>query len=90
MKLDIGAAIQIYYENTEIGNSEIKRIFGCSDSSVRKFKKKAQEEMVAKGATVWFSQNVNTRCAFSAWGLDIVELERRFGKLKKYFGTESA
>ncbi len=88
MKFNIERAIHIYYTCTEIGSPEIKEIFGCSDSSVRKLKAQARELMVKKNASVWFGKNVNTKCAFEAWNLEISDLERRYTKLTKLFGCE--
>ena len=81
---DIGELIQIYYENIEIGNAEIKRMYpGISESTIAKLKDKARNIMAEKKIMPWEARKVNTECAFEAWHLDITDLEKRFQKLQK-------
>ncbi len=89
MTLNIERAVEIYHSTTEISNKEIKEIFGCADASARKFKMMARKEMVEQEVEVWFAKNVNTRCAFKSWGLDIADLEKRLQKLQRLSGLKS-
>lgn len=77
-------AIKLYYENIEIGNPEIKMLFGSIGSArVCKLKKLAKEKMDENNVPSWNALNVNTKAAYSAWGIDISDLEYRYNKLKK-------
>lgn len=88
---DVSTALRIYYENTEIGNAEIKRLFGtASSSSLVKLKNQARELMKEKMIDTWNPNNVNTAVAYEAWNLDISDLERRHKKLKTLGMTSSS
>ncbi len=76
-------AIRLYYEHTELSNTDIKMLFGhLANSTVGKLKCKARELMQERNTPVWNPQRVNTEVAYEAWGLDIAKMEYRFKKLK--------
>jgi hypothetical protein len=83
--IDIETAIRMYYENVEIGNNDIQRLFLGKVGSTRmqSLKRIAKDKMREKGTLIWNANKVNTEAAFEAWGLDITDLERRYQKLKK-------
>ena len=85
-EFNIEAAIELYYSQNELGNKDIKRIFGCSDSYVGTLKGRVKKQMAEEGAlpVVFDAQNVNCEYAFKVWGLDIDELEKRYHKLQKF------
>ena len=77
-------AIKLYYENIEIGNQEIKVLFGPIGSArVCKLKNLAKEKMLEENVPNWNALNVNTETAYKAWGLDIDDLVYRYNKLKE-------
>lgn len=81
---DLGAAIQLYYERLELSNSDIEKLFGRhSSSTVAGLKAMAREKMRENNVPCWNAQRVNTEAAYSAWGLSIDDLERRYKKLKQ-------
>ena len=81
---DIPTAIRIFYEYPEIGNKEIRELFGGgSKSSIFHIKKLAEAKMAEKGVKSFTSYHVNTKCAYEAWGIDVDDLEKRYLKLKK-------
>lgn len=81
---NIDTAIRIYYENPEIGNAQIKELFGgISETTIGKMKKIAQKLMAERGQKAFRSYAVNTVTAYESWDLDISDLERRQQKLKK-------
>lgn len=82
----IELAIRLYYERTELSNSEIKALFGTRNTTVCKLKRKARELMIERDTPVWNAQRVNTEVAYEAWGLDIKNLEHRLKKLKSLGG----
>lgn len=78
------AAIELYYSRTELGNADIEQLFGkLSSATVSKLKHKARQKMIELSTPVWNAQRVNTECAYSAWGLDIANLEHRYKKLQE-------
>lgn len=82
---DIGLAIELYYSNMDLSNSDIKRLFCVTGhETVAKLKKMAREEMVRCGITPWNPRSVDTKCAYRAWGLDIKDLETRYDKLMQH------
>lgn len=81
---DIGKLIRIFYENIELGSDEIREMYdGISKSAIQTLKKKARKVMVTNDVMPWDANKVNTESAFSAWGLEIADLERRYAKLQK-------
>ncbi len=77
-------AIELYYSRTELGNSDIEALFGKhSSSTIARLKRKAKQKMAEQGTPVWNAQRVNTEAAYSAWGLDVSDLECRYKKLKE-------
>ncbi len=83
---DIDTTLRIYYENVEIGNKEIRELYGeqTSSSTLAKLKRVAKEEMVKRGILQEFASFcVDTVSAFAAWGIDIADLEKRRQKLIK-------
>jgi len=80
----IDNALKIYYENGEIGNEEIKCLFGNrSSATISKLKKEVKAEMTKKGVPYFNANKVNTVVAFSVWGIDVVDLEKRRKKIKE-------
>lgn len=81
---DLGAAIQLYYERIELSNADIEKLFGKrSSSTVAGLKAMAREKMRENNIPCWNAQRVNTEAAYSAWGLSIDDLERRYKKLNQ-------
>ena len=77
-------ALKIYYENAEIGNKEIKILFGNrSTATISKLKRLAKGEMIKNDVPTFGVNKVNTAIAYKAWGIDIVDLEERRKKLKE-------
>lgn len=81
--ISLEAAVRIYYEYIQIGNREIKELFGVSDATALKLKKLAKEQMDAEGILPWDGLQVATKSAYKAWRLDIDDLEKRNNRLKK-------
>lgn len=77
-------ALKIYYENTEIGNKEIKYLFGNhSSATISRLKKLVKTEMLKNGVSNYCANKVNTEIAFKVWGLDAGNLKNRFQELNK-------
>ena len=80
----LATAIRIYYNKIELGNADIKKLFPtASQSTILKLKNKAREKMAEDEVLTYGTYSVNTKSAYSAWGLDITDIERRYEKLKK-------
>lgn len=76
-------AIRLYYEHTELSNSDIKELFGkCSSATISRLKSKVREKMAEEKTPVWNANNVNTKVAYSTWGLNIDDLEHRYKKVR--------
>lgn len=77
-------AISIYYNHSELGNDEIKKLFGNrASSTISKLKKHVRDEMYQQGVFSFGTHTVNTEIAFETWGLKISDLEERLTKLKQ-------
>lgn len=77
-------AIELYYSRMELGNGDIKRLFGNhSSATISRLKRKAKQKMIEQGTPVWNAQRVNTKVAFETWGLNIADLEHRYKKLQE-------
>ena len=81
---NIDLAVRLYYEKFELGSADIRAIFDAkSTATVTKLKKMVREEMAKSGRLAWDPYSVPTDMAFTAWGLDINDLERRRRNLIK-------
>ena len=69
----------------EIGNAEIKMLFGddTSSSTLSKYKKAVQDKQIKLGKKTASANTVITEIAFEVWGIDIKDLERRLKKLQQ-------
>ena len=79
----IDTAIKIYYLYPEIGNNEIRQLFGRhSSATTAKFKRAVKEEMIKRNEMSYGLNKVKTCTAFDVWGIDVADLERRRKKLQ--------
>lgn len=81
---DIKTAIEIYDLCPEIGNKEIKKLFGTGKDKTLSMKKAVKEEMAKTRAVVMMPSNVDTVIAYRVWGIDIEDYRKRYARLKKY------
>ncbi|MDR2571238.1 MAG: hypothetical protein LBD23_13260 [Oscillospiraceae bacterium] len=80
----IDNTLKIYYENAEIGNKEIRYLFGNrSSATISRLKKQVKNEMVKRDIPIFGANKVNTSIAFDTWGIDIQDLEKRMKKIKE-------
>lgn len=82
---DIDTAIKIYYLYPEIGNAEIRELFGSnlSSSTLTNYKKDVLKRQTELGVKTAVPHSVNTKTAFEVWGIDVDDLEIRRRKLKE-------
>ncbi len=79
----IDTALYIYYAYPEIGNKEIKKLFGLKDNStVTRYKKAVQEVQAERNVKTSQMYTVNTDVAYEVWGIDVKSLEHRRKRLK--------
>jgi len=77
-------ALRIYYENAEIGNKEIIKLFGSRSSvTISKLKNLVKAEMIKRDILTFNAYKVNTAIAYDVWGIDIKDLENRRKKIKE-------
>lgn len=77
-------AVRLYYTHSEIGNKEIILLFGqLSSATVARLKRLVKIEMDKQEVFSYGLHKVNTKIAYSVWGLNISDLERRMKKLKE-------
>ena len=82
---DIPTAIRIYYMYPEIGNAEMKMLFGedTSSSTLSKYKAAVRDKQVELEKKTASANTVITEIAYEVWGIDIRDLERRMKKLQQ-------
>lgn len=82
---DPQTVLRIYYSNpAEIGNKEIRELFGgVAIATAVRYKQMVQKEMVKQEIRTWNKNSVNTKLAFEVWGIDISAQEKCLNKLKK-------
>lgn len=80
---DMQTAVSIFFNSPELGNAEIMKLFNCSRSAALRLKRRVQDEQDRQGIKTFSSRGVNTRLAYSVWGLDIKDLEQRLLKYHK-------
>lgn len=82
--VSISEAIRIYYTYPEIGNKEIRELFGnLSNSTIWHYKQAVCEAQIKNDVKTSQKNAVNTEVAYEVWGIDIADLERRRKKLKE-------
>lgn len=81
---DISAAIRLYYEHTEIGNKDIRAIFGdMGNGRIGRLKQLVLEAMHERGTVHYNAQYVNTEVAYDVWGINIDKLTEGRKKLQQ-------
>lgn len=81
---DIETALKIYYMYPEIGNTEIRELFGSiGNSTISNYKKAVKEEQVRRDKLTAHINTIDTETAYDVWGIDVEDLEKRRAKLKK-------
>lgn len=81
---DISAAIRLYYEHTEIGNKDIRAIFGdMGNGRIGRLKQLVLEAMHERGTVHYNAQYVNTEVAYDVWGINIDKLTAGRKKLQQ-------
>lgn len=80
----IDTALRIYYMYSEIGNKEMRELFGKTDANVLvRYKNAVREKQTEKGVKTSQLYTVNTAVAYEVWGINVDDLEHRREKLKK-------
>ncbi len=82
--ISISDALKLYYTKRELRNTDLKILFGAIGSArIVKLKDLARDAMREKDVPTLDSQAVNTDCAYEAWGIDVVELEKNYSRMKR-------
>jgi len=77
-------ALKVFYENGEIGNKEIKCLFGHrSTTTISRLKRLVKVEMIKREVPTFNANKINTAIAYELWGIDVIELENRMKKIKE-------
>ena len=77
-------ALRIYYSHSQLGNKEIKSLFGKNSSNtIARLKRYVRDEMMKRNIPSFGINNVNTAVAFDVWGIDVNDLEKRMQKIKE-------
>lgn len=85
----IPTALEVYYTNNDLGNKELRQLFGnISTRTIARLKKLVIEKMEEKGVLRYNNYTINTEVAYEVFGLDIPNLERKYSKILKYGFTE--
>lgn len=80
----IDAALRIYYSYPEIGNAEIRELFGnLGSSTIAKYKDAVKQEQMERNVKTMCLNTINTRVAYEVWGIDVDDLEKRRKALKR-------
>ncbi|MGN0148790.1 MAG: hypothetical protein ACI4C7_00895 [Clostridia bacterium] len=80
----IDTALRIYYTYPEIGNKEMRELFGnTSNDTISRYKKAVREEQDKRKVRTSQMNTINTEVAYDVWGIDVKDLERRRDKLKR-------
>ena len=82
---DIGAALEVYYSRITLTNADIRRLFGRSlaNGTMAKLRRLARQEEDRAGIIPTNPATVSTAAAYTAWGIDVAELERRWRGLQR-------
>ena len=81
---DIDTALRIYYQYPEIGNKEIRELFGgLGNSTIANYKRAVIEKQAESGKLTSQLHTIDTETAYKVWGIDVDNLEKRRVKLQK-------
>jgi len=81
---NIETALTVYYSHAELGNAEIRKLFGkLSPTTVARLKRIVKDQMCERDIASFGSHTVNTEIAYMVWGIDVETLERRLQKLRE-------
>lgn len=79
---DIDTVLRIYYQHTELSNSDFAELFpGISATTLARWKKEIHKMEVEGGVRRSQARVVNTKVAYKFLGLDVDDLEKRRAKL---------
>lgn len=76
-------ALKLYYTRTEIGNADIRALFGCASCTATKLKQEVQQVMVERKVRTWNKGNIDIATAYELWGINVESVERRMMRLQK-------
>ena len=80
----IETALRLYYSHSELGNKELVQLFGkMSTATIARLKKMVKDEMIKRDMLSYGLYKVNTVVAYTVWGIDVFDLEKRLKKLKE-------
>ena len=80
----IQLAYEVYLFNRSLNSATVKILFGgISDATAQRLKALARVQMHKDNVPVMKIRLVNTDSAYKAWGIDIVDVEKRYNKLVK-------
>ena len=74
-------ALWIYLNYPEMSTTQIKQLFGVSDSCARRYKSRVKDSPEYEGVKTLSASTINTRVAYQIWGIDVAVLERNWKKL---------
>lgn len=81
---DVDTAIRLYYSKTEIGNADIKKLFGnLGQARISKLKQLVISEMRERDTVRYNALCVNTEVAYDVWGINIDRLTAGRKKLQQ-------
>ena len=81
----IDTALKIFYTYPEIGNKQLRELFGenTSSATIERYKKAVREKQAERNILTNGCYTINTEVAYEVFGIDISDLERRRSKLIK-------
>lgn len=80
----IQVAYEMYLKNNTLSNAKVKELFNnVSDATIQRLKALARERMLKDNVPIMNARLVSTDTAYKAWGIDIVDVEKRYNKLVK-------
>lgn len=78
----IDTALRLYYQYPELGNAQIKELFGkIGSDTISKYKKAVQAVQAERHVLTSQMFTVNTEIAYEVWGIDVADLKRRRNEL---------
>lgn len=82
---DVRTVLKIYYTHPgEIGNTQLKELFGINASStLSHLKAKIRNRQIEDGEKTLNPLNVSTKSVFAYAGIDIEEMKKRYQEGKK-------
>lgn len=86
--VNIETALKIYLSHTVLQVQEVMKLFGVSRTTAGHYLKQVRAEQIKEGIPIFVSNGVDCAFAYSLWGIDFKNLEKKYKTARSLGLTE--